>query len=145
MLHNAALSYMGHKQARNWENVFRRLSKPVCRSSRSASFRAGWFLLTLRVMGQGEQAHTGGAGSRTEHGDPAGVPTESCNVLLHPPKGLDLIQQAIIPFGRLVTCAEKSCTERGKEGGRKREREKKKGGRRERERVKYSLKKKLTM
>lgn len=63
-------------------------------------------------MGQGEQAHAGGAGSRTKHGDPVRVPAESCNVLLHPAKGLDLIQQAIIPFCRLVTCAEKSCTDR---------------------------------
>lgn len=75
-------------------------------------------VLTLRVMGQGEQAHTGGAGARTEHGDPVRVPAESGDVLLHPAKGLDLIQQAIIPFCRLVACAEKSCTEREREDGR---------------------------
>lgn len=121
MLYNTALSYMGHKQACIWKNVFNRLSKPVNKSCRSASFSARWFLLTLRVMGQGEQAHTGGAGSRTEHGDPVWVPAESCNVLLHPPKGLDLIQQAIIPFRRLVTCAEKSCTGREREEGKERE------------------------
>lgn len=112
MLYNTALSYVGLKQACNWGNVFKRLSKPVNKSCRSARFSARWFLLTLRVMGQGEQAHTGGASSRPEHSDPVWVPAESCNVLLHPPKGLDLIQQAIIPFCRLVTCAEKSCAER---------------------------------
>lgn len=67
-----------------------------------------WFLLTLGVVRQGEQADAGGSGPRSKHSDPAGVSSEGCDVLLHPAQSLDLIQQAVVPFCRLVTCAKKS-------------------------------------
>lgn len=64
---------------------------------------------TFRVVRQGEQADTRGPGSRPKHGDPVRVSTEGCNVLFHPAKSLNLIQQAVVPFSCLVTCTEESC------------------------------------
>lgn len=72
---------------------------------------------TFRVVRQGEQADTGGPGSGPKHGDPVWVSTEGCNVLLHPPKSLNLIQQAVVPFSCLVTCTQESCGQRATNSG----------------------------
>ena len=64
---------------------------------------------TLRVVGQGEQADAGGPGPRAEHGDPVGVSSEGGDVLLDPAQGLDLVQQPVVPLGRLVTRAQEAC------------------------------------
>ena len=81
------------------------LLKPSYVKQKAASL----FILTLGVVRQGEQADTGGSGPGSKHGDPARVSSECCDVLLHPAQRLDLIQQAVVPFRRLVTCAEESC------------------------------------
>ena len=62
--------------------------------------------VTLRVVGQGEKADARGPGPGAEHGDPVRVSTEGGDVLLDPAQGLDLVQQAVVPLGRLVPGAQ---------------------------------------
>ena len=65
--------------------------------------------VTLRVVGQGEKADARGPGPGAEHGDPVRVSTEGGDVLLDPAQGLDLVQQAVVPLGRLVSRAQEAC------------------------------------
>lgn len=60
---------------------------------------------TLGVVGEDEEVHTGGAGSGAKDGDSLRVSTKVANVFIEPTQGLDLVQQAIVPFSRLVPCA----------------------------------------
>lgn len=87
-------------------------------------------LRTFRVVRQGEQADAGGPGPGSEHRDPVGVSAKGRDVLLHPAESLDLVQQAVVPFGCLVTCAEETCSRRevplGNSGERRGGRRKKK-------------------
>ena len=56
-------------------------------------------------MRQGQEADAGGARTRAEDGDSLGVPTEGPDVLLDPAQGLDLIQEPVVAFGRLIAGA----------------------------------------
>ena len=60
-------------------------------------------------MRQGQEADTGGARARAEDGDSLGVPTEGPDVLLDPAQGLDLVQEPVVAFGRLIAGAQKAC------------------------------------
>ena len=60
-------------------------------------------------MRQGQEADAGGARTRAEDGDSLGVPTEGPDVLLDPAQGLDLIQEPVVAFGRLIAGAQKAC------------------------------------
>lgn len=64
---------------------------------------------TLGVVGEDEEVHTGGAGSRAKDGDSLRVSSKVANVFIEPAQGLDLVQQAIVPLRRLVPCAQKPC------------------------------------
>lgn len=68
-----------------------------------------WQNLTLRVVGEDEKVHTGGTGSGAKDGDSLWVSSKVANVFIEPAQGLDLVQQAIVPFSRLVPCAQKPC------------------------------------
>lgn len=61
------------------------------------------------MVGEDEEVHTGGPGSRAKDGDSLWVPSEVANVFIEPAQGLDLVQQAIVPLSRLVPCAQKPC------------------------------------
>lgn len=63
---------------------------------------------TFGVVGQGEQANAGGADARAEHGDALRVAAEVADVLADPTQGLDLVQQAIVALGGLVSCAKEA-------------------------------------
>lgn len=65
--------------------------------------------LTFRMVGQGQKAHTRGTDSWSKNSDAVGITTEIANVLTYPAQSLDLIQNAIIPFSSLVSCAEEAC------------------------------------
>lgn len=60
------------------------------------------------MVGQGEQAHAGGTDARAEHGDALRIAPEVADVLADPAQGLDLVQQAIVALGGLVTCAQEA-------------------------------------
>ena len=60
-------------------------------------------------MRQGQEADAGGSRARAEDGDSLGVPTEGPDVLLDPAQGLDLVQEPVVAFGRLIAGAQKAC------------------------------------
>lgn len=66
--------------------------------------------LTFRVMGQDEQVDAGCSGARAEDGDPLVVASKMADVFVEPAQSLDLIQQAVVPFSRLIACAQETCT-----------------------------------
>lgn len=68
-----------------------------------------WNKLTLWVVGEDEQVHTGSTSSWTKNGDSLWVSSKVADVFIEPAQGLDLVQQAIVPFSRLVPRAEKTC------------------------------------
>lgn len=68
-----------------------------------------WFSLTFRVVRQGEEANTWCTSARSKHSDPVWISAEGSNIVLHPAQSMNLIEQAIVPFRSLVTCAEKPC------------------------------------
>lgn len=59
-------------------------------------------------MGEDEEVDTGGPGPRAEDGDPLGIPAEVADVLVEPAQCLDLVQQAVVPFGGLIAGAEEA-------------------------------------
>ena len=61
------------------------------------------------MVGQREQADAGGPDPGSEDRDATWVPAEIADVLTDPTQGLDLVQESVVPFGRLVTCAEEPC------------------------------------
>ena len=71
--------------------------------------------LTLRVMGQDQQVDAGRPGAGAEDSDPLLVAPEMADILVEPAQSLDLIQQAVIPFSRLISSAQKACRRRARE------------------------------
>lgn len=63
---------------------------------------------TFGVVGQGEQAHAGGTDARAEHGHALRIAAEVADVLADPAQGLDLVQQAVVALGGLVSCAKEA-------------------------------------
>lgn len=61
---------------------------------------------TFGVVGEGEQADTGGADARAEDCDPQGIPPEEGDVLADPAQRLDLVQQPVIALGSLIPRAQ---------------------------------------
>lgn len=59
-------------------------------------------------MGKGEQADTRCSNSRTKHSDAVWISSKEANVLADPPQCLDLVQEPIVSFCSLVTCAEET-------------------------------------
>lgn len=66
--------------------------------------------LTFGVMRQDEQVDAGRSGARAEDGDPLVVAPEVADVFVEPAQSLDLIQQAVVPFSRLIAGAQETCT-----------------------------------
>lgn len=64
------------------------------------------------MVGQGEQAHAGGADARSKNGDAVGIAAEVANVFTDPAQSLNLVQQSVIPFRSLVTCAQEPWNNR---------------------------------
>ena len=56
-------------------------------------------------MWEGEQADARGPGPRAKNGHSLRISFEGLDVFFDPPESLDLIQQAVVAFGRLVSCA----------------------------------------
>lgn len=71
------------------------------------------------MVGQGEQAHARGADARAEHGDALRIAPEVANVLADPAQGLDLVQEAVIALGCLVTRAQEAWRRTRRERERK--------------------------
>ncbi len=61
------------------------------------------------MVGQGQKAHTRGTDPWSKNSDAVGIAAEIANVLTYPAQSLDLIQNTIIPFSSLVSCAEEAC------------------------------------
>lgn len=59
-------------------------------------------------MRESEQADAGCSGARAKNGHSFWVSFEGLDVFFDPPESLDLIQEAIVALGCLVSCAEKS-------------------------------------
>lgn len=72
-------------------------------NARRAGTRTFW------VMREGEQADARCAGARAKNGHSFWVSFESLDVFFDPPESLNLIQEAIVALGCLVSCAEKTC------------------------------------
>lgn len=68
--------------------------------------------LTLRVVWEDEEVDARGSSTRAEDGDPLGISAEVADVLVEPAQRLDLVQQAIVPFGGLITSAEEAWAHR---------------------------------
>lgn len=68
---------------------------------------------TFRVVGEREQADTGGTDAGTEDGDPQGISPKEGDVLTDPAQRLYLIQQPVIALGSLVPRAQEPCEPRG--------------------------------
>lgn len=65
--------------------------------------------LTLRVVREDQEVDARGPGARPEDGDPLGVSAKVADVLVEPAQGLDLVQEAVVPLGRLVAGAQETC------------------------------------
>lgn len=59
-------------------------------------------------MRQDEEVHAGGSCSRAEDGDPLRVSAEVPDVLVEPAQSLNLVQQAVVPFSRLISSTEET-------------------------------------
>lgn len=66
-------------------------------------------VFTFRVMREDKKVHTGSAGSRAKDGDSLRVASKVADIFIEPAQRLDLIQQTVVPLGRLVPCAQKAC------------------------------------
>lgn len=64
--------------------------------------------ITLRVVREDEEVDAGSPGPGAKDGDPLRVSTEVADVLVEPAQCLDLVQEAIVPFSRLITSAEEA-------------------------------------
>lgn len=69
------------------------------------------------MVGQGEQADTGGTDAGAEDGDPQGISPKEGDVLADPAQCLYLVQQPIIALGSLVARAQEACGPRGAQLG----------------------------
>lgn len=65
---------------------------------------------TLRVVRQDQEVDAGSAGSGAKDGDPLRVSSEVADVLVEPAKGLDLVQQAVVPLSGLIPRTEEACS-----------------------------------
>lgn len=65
------------------------------------------------MVGEGEQADTGGTDARAEDSDPQWISPKEGNVLADPAQRLYLVQQPIIALGSLVPRAQEPCGPRG--------------------------------
>lgn len=63
---------------------------------------------TLWVMRQDEEVDAGSSCSGAKDGDPLRVSAEVTDVLIEPTQSLNLVQQAIVPLGRLVSSTEEA-------------------------------------
>ena len=63
---------------------------------------------TFGMVGQDEEADAGGAGPGPKDGDALWVAPKVPHVLVEPPQRLDLVQQAVVAFGRLVPSAQET-------------------------------------
>lgn len=61
------------------------------------------------MVREDEEVDAGGPGPGAEDGDPLGVSAEVADVLVEPAQRLDLVQQAVVPFGGLIAGAEEAC------------------------------------
>ena len=61
------------------------------------------------MVRQDEQVDAGASGPGAEDGDAFGVAAEVSDVLVEPAQGLDLVQQPVVPLGRLVPSAQEAC------------------------------------
>lgn len=68
-------------------------------------------------MREGEQADARRSGARAKNGHSFWVSFEGLDVFFDPPQSLNLIQQAIVALGRLVSCAQKPWIDENKWGG----------------------------
>lgn len=68
---------------------------------------------TFRVVGEGEQADTGGTDAGAEDSDPQGISPKEGDVLADPAQRLDLVQQPVIALGSLVPRAQEPWEPRG--------------------------------
>lgn len=59
-------------------------------------------------MWKNEEVDTGSPCSGAKDGDPLGISTEVADVLVQPAQRLDLVQQAVVPFGGLIAGAEET-------------------------------------
>lgn len=60
------------------------------------------------MVREDEEVDAGGPGPGAEDGDPLRVPTKVADVLVEPAQCLNLVQEAIVPFSRLITSAEEA-------------------------------------
>lgn len=61
---------------------------------------------TFRVVGEGEQADTGGADAGAEDCDAQGISPKEGDVLADPAQRLDLVQQPVVALGSLIPRAQ---------------------------------------
>lgn len=61
------------------------------------------------MVREDQEVDTGRPRSRAEDGDPLWVAAEVADVLVEPPQRLDLVQQAVVPLGRLVAGTQEAC------------------------------------
>lgn len=59
-------------------------------------------------MREDEEVDAGRPSSGTEDGDSIRVAAKVADVLVEPAQRLNLVQQAVVPLGGLITCAEKA-------------------------------------
>lgn len=64
------------------------------------------------MVREDQKVDTGGPRSRSKDGDALGVTPKVGNVFAEPAQGLDLVQEAVVPFRSLVPGAEKTWEER---------------------------------
>lgn len=60
------------------------------------------------MVREDEEVDAGGPGPGAEDGDPLRISAEVANVLIEPAQCLDLVQQAVVPFGGLIARAEEA-------------------------------------
>lgn len=60
------------------------------------------------MVREDEEVDTGSPSSRAKDGDPLRVSTKVADILVEPAKSLDLVQEAIVPLGGLITGTEET-------------------------------------